>query len=147
MRPLGGLKGCSRLVKGSAGVAGGGRNGWKMIEKIENSNIPHNGEFWGNGDIAGSKEHQILHYIVKSRLPENSARSINEKLRFWMTSEGPEALPEREAAGAGGRSRCVKSVKKFPSNHRLGILIYIPRVVLMHIGGGHDFEKSDFFLH
>ena len=112
MRPLGGLKGCSRLVTGFAGVGGGGRNGWKMVGKIEKSNIPRNGEFWGNGDIAGSKEHQILHYIVKSRLPENSARSINEKLRFWMTSEGPEALPEREAAGAGGRSRCVKSVKK-----------------------------------
>ena len=76
LRPLGGFKGCPRLVKGSAGVGGGGRNGWKMFRKIEKSNIPHNGEFWGSGDPAGSKERQILHYIVNSRPQENSALSI-----------------------------------------------------------------------
>ena len=38
-----------------------------------------------------------------------------------------------------------RGLEKFPSNRRLGILIYIPRVVLLHIGGGDDFEKTHFF--
>ena len=112
MRPLGGLKGCSRLVKGSAGVGGGGRNGWKMVGKIEKSNISHNGEFWGSGDLAGSKERQILHYMVKCRPPENSARSIYENLMFFRALRGPlAALGPGPSPGLRGRRPALGAVK------------------------------------
>ena len=62
---------------------------------------PPKDEFWGSWDPAGSKEHQILHYMVKSRLPENSVRPNYENLRFLRPLRGP--LEAQGTAGSPGR--------------------------------------------
>ena len=77
---------------------------------------PPKDEFWGSWDPAGSKEHQILHYMVKSRLPENSVRSIYEKLRFLRPLRGP--LEAQGTAGSPGRrgSQGGRGAVRVPKN-------------------------------
>ena len=109
-------------------MGGGGRNGWKMVEKIEKSNISHNGEFWGSGDLAGSKERQILHYMVKSRLPENSARSIHEKLRFFRALTGHLAALRPGLRGgrpALGAVQVPKKCQKIVENRFFQKVVYV----------------------
>ena len=108
---------------------------WRVLRLRTKSGIlgaPPKDEFWGSWDPAGSKEHQILHYMVKSRLPENSVRSNYENLRFLRPLRGPLEIsggpghgrvprPERESGRPGchgGAEKCEKNNQKsiFPKS-------------------------------
>ena len=85
----------------AAGVPWGCRKNVVVVPNRVCFGAPPKDEFWGTWDPAGSKEHQILHYMVKSRLPENSVRSIYEILRFLRPLRGP--LAPQGTAGSPGR--------------------------------------------
>ena len=78
---------------------------------------PPKDEFWGSWDPAGSKEHQILHYMVKSRLPENSVRSNYEILRFLRPLRGrleaPGTVRSPGLRGSQGGRGAVEMMKKY----------------------------------